>query len=111
MGSRLQSLPGAGKERMEPDVAAVASEKVLLLLAAKISESEGKVGVTSKRVARAWRGKLKPRENADISETRSWAVASVSLGAWGQPGMEFVPPGALIAISYRPTISIDRTTT
>jgi hypothetical protein len=67
--------------------------------------------VTSKRIARSWRGKLKPRENIDISETRSWGVASTSLGAWGRPGMECVPPGALIAISYRPTISIDLTTT
>ena len=42
--------------------------RLLLLLVVEISEGEGKVGVTSKRVAHAWRGKL----NIDISKPQSW---------------------------------------
>ena len=50
------------------------------LLAAKISESEGKVEVTPKRVACAWRGKLNetsPRLGAGVP------VASISDSALG----------------------------
>ena len=46
--------------------------RLLLLLVVKISEGEGKVGVTLKRVARAWRGKL----NVDISKPWSWVYIS-----------------------------------
>ena len=83
--------------------------RLLLLLAAEISESEGKVeGDTEEGCLR-----VEGEVERDISETCSWGACRVDirLGAWRRPGMEFVPPGAPIAISYRPTISIDRTTT
>ena len=83
--------------------------RLLLLLAAKVSESEGKVEGDIEEGCLHAEGEVK----RDISETRSWGACRIDirLGAWRRPGMEFVPPGALIAISYRPTISIDLTTT
>ena len=84
-------------------------KRLLLLLAAKVSESEGGVEGDIEEGCLRVEGEVE----RDISETRSWGACRVDvrLGAWGRPGMESVPPGALIAISYRPTISIDRTTT